>query len=133
MSSVYLNRIGCKTKAVPVVRREDFKQRTFTQQEIEYREKWGITDILYTADFGHWGCLTVLNRETGFSSFDGYGCRRDIESGYRDFFLPSGCDFWLASGYFDIRYFTTVEGVEIDGLIDCIKRNANTVIGGLRD
>lgn len=133
MSSVYLNRIGCKTKAIPIVRREDFKQREYTQQEIEFREKWGNTDNLFIADFGHWGRLTVLDRETGYSSTYGFGRARDTETGYRDFFLPSTCDFWLASGDFDIRDFITIEGVEIDGVIAVVKRYANTVIGGLRE
>ena len=43
------------------------------------------------------GSLTVLDRMTGYSGYDGYGVR-DTESGYR---APDG-KFWLASGDCDV-------------------------------
>jgi hypothetical protein len=60
--------------------------------------------------------ITILDRMTGFG-------HRDIETGYR----ANDGQFWLASGYFDIRNFGDLT---INDAITKIKENANNCTGG---
>lgn len=73
-------------------------------------------DTLYACNLEDGGCITVLDRMTGYGNEI-----RDVESGYRN----KDGKFWLASGNFDVRSnadFTVTQAIE------WIKKNANTCI-----
>lgn len=125
MSSVYVT-----SSIIPVsphVYREDFHLLPKTQAEIDLAYRWyQEPDDMWVYDAGIFGRITILNRQTGFMD-----CRRDTETGFRDRRLPRECDFWLASGMFDIRQYIPQEGICFNELVKKVKKYSNAVVGGL--
>jgi len=83
-------------------------------------EKAPETNIMRSFEIdGH--RITILNRQIGYSNG-----MRDIETGYRNKNNPNSYNFWLASGFFDIREYPELT---IEEAIAKIKEYANTCVG----
>lgn len=81
-----------------VVRRDDhFASQDFTVNE-KHNKQSDCNDKAWYLPVED-GCITIVDRQTGFTYPGTFQFRRDTETGFRD----KDDNFWLASGDFDIR------------------------------